>query len=138
MLAVQPRPQLALLAPGECDELTGLVGLALDQRERLQHGVVQVRRHLGALFGSDALAPLLRQLARHAPDPWCEDQRQPGDRHRDGDRDLPRRRQRVVGGEERAQAGEHEHRPETEAEQRTASPRRAIRTAVPEAGWPRS
>ena len=56
---VQPRPQLALLAAGERGDLARVVGALLDERERLQDGVVQVGGDLGALLRADPLRPLV-------------------------------------------------------------------------------
>ena len=41
----------------------GVAGVLLDQREGLQHRVVQVRGHVGALLGADPLGALLGQVA---------------------------------------------------------------------------
>ncbi len=55
LVAVQPATQLALLPAGQLLDGLGVVGLALDQGEGLQHGVVQMRRHVGPGVGPDAL-----------------------------------------------------------------------------------
>ena len=46
-IAVEPRTQLALLAAGERRKLTRSVRVSLDQRECLQHRVMQVRGDFG-------------------------------------------------------------------------------------------
>ena len=67
----QPVPELAFLQPGEAHDLARVVGAALHERERLQHGVVQVRGHVGPLVGPDAVAAFLHERARqpHRPGP---------------------------------------------------------------------
>lgn len=49
-LLVQPAAQFALLRTGEREHLLRLGRMQLDQRERLQHAIVQMRRHVGALL----------------------------------------------------------------------------------------
>src|SRR4051812_37924444 len=56
--ARQPRAQLALLAAGERRHRARVVGALLDERERLEHRVVQVRGDLGALLRADPLSAL--------------------------------------------------------------------------------
>ena len=56
--AREPGAQLALLAPRERGHLARLVGAALHHRERLEHRVVEVRSHLGALLRADPLGAL--------------------------------------------------------------------------------
>ena len=55
----QPGAQLALLAAGDGGDLARVAGAALDHRERLEDGVVQVRGYLGALLRADPLGALL-------------------------------------------------------------------------------
>ena len=62
LVVVEPGPQLALLAAGQAARLLGLVGVPLDEGEGLQHRVVQVGGHVGALLAADALAPLVAEL----------------------------------------------------------------------------
>ena len=88
---VEPVPQLALLPAGQPQHLAGLVGLALDQRERLQHRVVQVRGDLRALGLDDALAALLAEVAHQLEPPRHRDHRDADERghHREqGELDL--------------------------------------------------
>ena len=59
--------QLALLHPREPHDLARVVGAALHERQRLQHGVVQVRGDLGALVGANALAALGDELVHELP-----------------------------------------------------------------------
>ena len=56
--AVQPGPQLALLAPCQAHHAARVVA-ALDEHQRLQHRVVEVRRHPGASLphGCASIAP---------------------------------------------------------------------------------
>ncbi len=96
----QPRPQLALLAPGERRHLARVVGALLHQGERLQHRVVEVRRELGPLLRADPLGALDREVAAQAPEKRREDEAQ---RHRgDDDRQhhVARLAQHPVGVEE--------------------------------------
>ena len=60
VLVVEPGPQLPLLAAGQRQGLAGAVGVALDERQGLEHRVVQVGGHLRALLRPDALAALRR------------------------------------------------------------------------------
>ena len=53
----------------------GILGAALDERQRLQHRVVQVGGHRGPLLGADALAPLVAELLAHPGQPRAEHQR---------------------------------------------------------------
>ena len=62
--AVEPAAQLALLAARERGDARGLVGVPLDERERLQDGVVDARGDLGALLEPDALGALGARAAR--------------------------------------------------------------------------
>ncbi len=106
--AGQPAAQLALLAAGKRRHLLGVLRAALDQRERLQHRVVQVRPHVGALLGANALGALGREAARQAPPGGSEDQ---GDRDQHGERRehrLARGPHRAVGPQEGEPAGEHQ------------------------------
>ena len=103
-------PQLALLAAGQPQHLAGLVGLALDQRERLQHGVVQVRGDLRALGLDDALAALLAEVAHQLEPPRHRDHRdadQRGDHGEQGELDLP---ELQVAEQEHGDPGRDEHR----------------------------
>ena len=97
LVGVQPGAKLAFLAARELGHLGGVVGAALDHRQRLQHRVVQVRRHLGALLGADARRALGRERLRHAQPPRPEEEHAPRqyDDHRGGERlQAPDRRQR--------------------------------------------
>ena len=50
LVAVQPGPQVALLRSSERGDRPAVAGVLLNEREGLQHRVVQVRRHVGALL----------------------------------------------------------------------------------------
>ena len=69
----QPGPQLALLGPGQAHDVLGVVGRALDERQRLQHRVVDVGRHLRPLLGQRARLALGDQVADQAQPPRAED-----------------------------------------------------------------
>ena len=59
----QPGPQLALLCPGELGDLRRVVGTALDQRQRLQHRVMDPGSHVGPFLGPRPRLPLQHQVA---------------------------------------------------------------------------
>ena len=65
----QPAAQLALLAARQARHLARIARALLDQRQRLQHRVVQVRGELGALLLADAGRTLEGEAAQqaHAP-----------------------------------------------------------------------
>ena len=66
---VEPGAQLPLLAAGQPVDRLLVVGVPLDQRQGLQHRVVQVRGHGGALLGPDAGGALLGPgVEQPAPD----------------------------------------------------------------------
>ena len=54
-------------------------GVLLDQREGLQHRVVQVRGDVGALLGADPLRPLVGQVGGEPEDPRADDDAEPDD-----------------------------------------------------------
>jgi hypothetical protein len=67
----EPGPQLALLGPGQAHHLLGVVGRALNERQRLEHRVVDVGRHLGPLLGQGPGLALghevAQRLSHHGP-----------------------------------------------------------------------
>ena len=83
--AEQPAAQLAFLHARQPHDLARIVGAPLHERQRLEHGVVQVRGDLGALVGTDALAPLGDELVHQLPQPGPEDQREPDEHDRRAD-----------------------------------------------------
>ena len=66
---VQPGPQVALLGAGQPRHGRAVAGVLLDQRERLQHRVVQVGGHVGTLLGAHPLGPLRGQVGGQPVDP---------------------------------------------------------------------
>ena len=79
----EPVAQLALLVAREADHLGRLARRLLDQEQRLEDRVVQVRRDVGALLGAHALAALARQVAQRPEPPGREEHEEPGaHRHR--------------------------------------------------------
>ena len=82
---------------------------ALDERERLQHRVVQVGGDLGALLGADALAPLDAEVAPQAHDPRPEQQRHAdaGGEHREPE--PADGRQHAAGREQHAEPDDEQH-----------------------------
>ena len=69
----QPGPQLALLGPGQAHHVLGIVGRALDERQRLEHRVVDVGRHLRPLLGQRTRLALGDEVAHQAQPPGAED-----------------------------------------------------------------
>ena len=63
------RPQVALLRPGQAGDGGGVAGVLLDQGEGLQHGVVEVGGHVGALLGAHPLLALGGQVGGEPEDP---------------------------------------------------------------------
>ncbi len=97
----QPRSELALLHPRQAHHFAGIVGAALDERERLQHGVVQMRGDVGALVGTDSFAALGDELVHELPQSGAEDQRDPDEHHGRADHTTAQRAPRVDAEEER-------------------------------------
>ena len=104
----EPGAELALLTARQADDGARVVGASLDHGQRLQHRVVQVRRHLGALVGPDALAPLLHERVGQSPQPRAEDQCQAADHHHHGHEPLPERLERALRREERRHPADDE------------------------------
>ena len=110
-LGVEPAAELAFLAPCELRDALRVVRLALDERERLQHGVVDAGGDLCALLRADASRALCVALLRGAPEPRPDDEQETaGERSR---------------GEQRAA------RADVAAARQQRAPRRATRSAVP-------
>ena len=128
---VQPRAQLALLHAGQRRHPRRVLR-ALDERERLQHRVVQVRRDVLPLLRADALPALLGQLPREPHDPRPDDERQAGERHRGRDDDGPDRAARDVRGQERRRPAGHQHGADQQPDRRDR--RRGRGVAVPRRG----
>ncbi len=106
--AREPRSQLALLAPRQLRDVGRVVGAALDEGQRLQHRVVQVRGQLGPLLGADPLRALGREAAGEPPPQRSEDQAEADYHHECGQR-------RVAGGVEHAiRPQEEQARPQHE------------------------
>ena len=82
-IRVEPGAQLALLPPRERGDAARIVRLPLDERERLEHGVVHAGRHLGPLLRADAGGPLGVPLDGEPPGPRAEHEQE---RDRDGAR----------------------------------------------------
>ena len=117
---IQPGAQLALLGARQARHLARRLA-ALDERQRLEHRVVEVRRHLGARLGPDAAAALLDQLAAHAPDPRAGDQGGSADGHD--------HRQQHVAGRRAATCWQPGRRPCRRGSAASRSPAAAARPA---------
>ena len=92
-VGVEPRAKLALLAAGERRDAPWVVRVALDQRERLQNGVVYPRSEVCALLRPDSLGTLGIALAAEPPRPWPE---QEDESSSDGTGSKQRRRAAVA------------------------------------------
>ena len=116
----QPAAQLALLPARKPGDLPGIVGALLDQRERLQHRVVQVRRQLRALLLADARRALERQAAAQPHEPRHGQQAE----HRGDDRDhADRLAQVALHAHQVQQPGRRErHQQHAEHESRRVDP----------------
>jgi len=87
--AVQPGSEFPLLAARQPHHLAGIAGLALDEGERLQYGIVQMCRDLGAFPLPNAPLPLVAEIA-HQPDPPRHgDDRDADQSQNDGDQGRP-------------------------------------------------
>ena len=73
---VEPAAQLPLLAPSERGDATRLARVTLDERERLQHRVVDARGDVGALVRADPRGALGVALEREPPEPGPADEQQ--------------------------------------------------------------
>ena len=114
----EPRPQLALLSPGELRHLARVAGALLHQGQCLQNRVVEVGGQLGALLGPDPLGALAGEVAPQAPQERREDEREPGGRSDHREDDLARVAEDVVGGEEDQNGADHQSDPEAAAVER--------------------
>ena len=72
---VKPGPQLALLAAGQPLHFAWIVDVALDQRERVQHRVMQMCSQFSTFLLADAGTPLGGQFAQRAEPPRTGDDR---------------------------------------------------------------
>ena len=84
--AVQPLAQLALLLTGERDGAARVVGRSLDERQRLQHRVVQVRRHRLTLLRTNALTTFGCGVLGQPGEPRPDQRRDSDDGERRGER----------------------------------------------------
>ena len=75
----QPRAQLALLRPGQGDDLLRVAGPALDQGQRLQDRVVHPGGHVGPLLGAGPGLPLDDQVAGDPQPPRAQRHDNAGD-----------------------------------------------------------
>ncbi len=88
LAGVQPGPEVTLLGPGEPGDGGAVVGVLLDQGQRLEHRVVQVRGQVGALLGADPLGPLGGQVGGQAVDPRPDHDAEADHGQQRGDRDV--------------------------------------------------
>ena len=114
LAGVQPGAQVALLGAGEPRHRGSVAGVLLDQGQRLQHRVVQVRREVGALLGAHALGSLGGEVGGQAVDPRPDDDGQSGDAEHAGECDVAggadraaAQREHHEGGDDEGEPGEH-------------------------------
>ena len=69
----EPGPQLPFLRTGQANDVLRVVGGALDEGKRLQHGVVHVGRHLGPFLGQRTRLALGDEVPDEAEPPRAED-----------------------------------------------------------------
>ena len=120
-LSEQASAQVAFLSPGQRSHLGGVVGAALNQRERLEYGIVDGTCHLRTLVEAGGSRSFLRRDPRDVQPPRAEDDGH-GERATErGDDDLV-----DVHGEPRADEEEHQG-----ARARQRSTRRRTRPAQP-------
>ena len=112
---LEPGAQLALLAPGQRRDRARVLGLALDQRQRLQHRVVEVRGDLGALLRADARGALGGQAADEAPPERSEDERDGGDHDEHGQREIAEAGQDAVRVQEQQRGADDQRDAEAAA-----------------------
>ena len=107
---VQPAAQLTLLGAGEAGHLGGVVGLALDQGEGLQDGVVQVRGDVGPLGLADPFGLLVAEGVPEPDGPRRGDQHRPREDRDRRDAHVPQTRQPpALGGEDDDAHGGQRH-----------------------------
>ena len=99
---IEPGAQLALLPACERGDAARVAGLALDERERLQDGVVHARGHLGPLLRADPGRALGVALGREPPGPGAEHEQE-------RDRDAARLEHGVALGAAGVPVDEHDH-----------------------------
>ena len=112
----------------------GAVGLALDQREGLEHRVVQVRRDLRPLGLPDALAALLTEVADQPHPPRHGDHRGADERGEHGEQPELHLTHVEVPQQEDRDAGGDEQRPGDHPQQRRPPPRARARPPIGGAG----
>ena len=76
LVAVEPAAQLPFLPASQGRDPPRVVRVALDERERLQHRIVNAGGDLGPLLGADPSRPLGIPLEREAPHPGPGDEEQ--------------------------------------------------------------
>ena len=108
----QPLAQVALLRARQPGHRGGVVGVLLDQRQRLQHRVVQVGGHVGALLGAHPLGALGAEVVDQAHRPRPDHDRQA--HQAEEARDRHRHREGGLAGGD----GEDDQRGDDQAEPR--------------------
>ena len=126
---VQPAPQLTLLGAGEAGHLGGVVGLALDQGEGLQDGVVQVSGDVGPLGLPDPFGLLVAEGVPEPDGPGRSDQHRPREDRDRRDAHVPEARQppALRGEDHDPHSGEGDSEPE---------PHHALASGGPTTGEP--
>ena len=83
------------LGPSQADNVLGVIGRSLDERQGLEHRVVDVRGHLGPLLGQGSGLALGDEIAQQTQPPGPEDDHHRG-HHHDGAGDRSQRGGRGV------------------------------------------
>ena len=111
LLAVEPGAQVALLAAGQPGDGGAVVGGALDQRQGLQHRVVQVGGDVGALLAAHPLLALRGQVGGQPVEPRPDHDPDAGDADQGGQHQVAGGRGAAVAQEHQSEGGDHEQRP---------------------------
>ena len=112
---VQPAPQFALLRAGQPDDVVLIAGAALDQREGLEHGVVEVGGDLGTLGGADTPRSLGFQVPPELQAPGQQHEGHPAEHGHGGQEGQPGLFPGPRAGHHHQHAGHHEGEPGGEA-----------------------
>jgi hypothetical protein len=91
--------------------------LLLDQGQRLQHRVVQVRGHVGALLGPDALGPLRVQVTGQPVHPRSGDHADTDHGEQQRDQYVADHREPAVLDQEHGDRGADEDQPDGDPDQ---------------------
>lgn len=111
----EPSPKFTFLPTSQGDHLTGMVGLFLDYRKRLQNRVVKMLSHLGSGVGSYACSTFRRQVAAHPEKPGPSEEDEAERKRQTGGKALAKYGERTTRGHKRAKTRKHQQRSERNA-----------------------